>query len=109
MCTGWPPAAYTLVGRADLAAMAAAASQRDPSSCGGEGGPNDVGGTAPVQAPGAVGATGLNLRAEHNGPRAGRIPALSPMWQPQLRTPAPGLSSTAVHASYIKVHPLCVL
>lgn len=39
----------------------------------------------------ACGFAGLNLRAEQGGLRAGRVPALSPMWQPQLRTPAPGL------------------
>ncbi len=57
MHAGWPPAAYTLVGRADLAAMAAAGSQRDPEN-NEAGGLYTVGGTAPVQAPGSVGATG---------------------------------------------------
>lgn len=86
----WPPAAYTLVGRADLAAMAAAA--RPTSTTGAGGGPaSSVGGTVAMQATASFGAAGLDLRSGHSGGSGrGRIPALSPMWQPQLRTPAPG-------------------
>ena len=72
--------------------MASAAAGKDGSSTSVEGGGNTVGGTAPMQAPGAISATGLNLRAGQSGSgRRSRAPALSPMWQPQLRTPAPGL------------------
>ena len=86
VCAGWTAAAYALVGRMDLAEMASAAAEAEAASR-----------QAPVQAlrPGpsmALGAaSALEERAQAQG--GARRPHLSPLWQPKLRTPAPGMGS----------------
>ena len=85
ICAGWSAAAYALVGRMDLAEMASAAAEAEAASR-----------QAPAQAlrPGpsmALGAaSALEERAQAQG--GARRPQLSPLWQPKLRTPAPGES-----------------
>lgn len=77
----WPAAAFALVGRSDLAEMAAAAERSAAES-------RRAAAAAPVQALSSLQVAGLTLRAERSG--HGRAAPLTPMWQPQLRTPAPG-------------------
>ena len=83
--TGWSAAAYALVGRADLAEMAAAATEAEAASK-----------QASVQAVRAGPSMALEAgvleaaRLGNPGDGAKRRPQLSPLWQPKLRTPAPG-------------------
>ena len=83
--TGWSAAAYALVGRADLAEMASAAAEAEAVSK-----------QAPAQAVRAAPSMALQAgvleaaRLGVLGSGDGRRPQLSPLWQPKLRTPAPG-------------------
>ena len=86
--TGWSAAAYALVGRADLAEMAAAAAEAEAASK-----------LAPAQALRAGPSMALEAgvleaaRLGNPGDGGARRPQLSPLWQPKLRTPAPGARS----------------
>ena len=83
--TGWSAAAYALVGRADLAEMAAAATEAEAASR-----------QAPAQAVRAAPSMAMEAgvleaaRLGSPGDGGGRRPQLSPLWQPKLRTPAAG-------------------
>lgn len=86
MGAGWSAAAYALIGRADLAEMASAAAEAEAASL-----------QTPAQAvragpPMALGAASA-LEVPPGGGLGPRRPQLSPLWQPKLRTPAPGASS----------------
>lgn len=81
---GWSAAAYALVGRMDLAEMASAAAEAEAAAR-----------LAPAQAVRAppsmaLGAGALEMRIPPGPPGDHRRPQLSPLWQPRLRTPAPG-------------------
>ena len=100
MYTGWSAAAYALVGRADLAEMAAAAAEAEAASK-----------QAPAQAVRAAPSMEMEAgvleaaRLGNPGDGAGRRPQLSPLWQPKLRTPAPGAQ---LLRDLLKTQLLCV-
>jgi hypothetical protein len=78
-----------LVGRSDLAEMAVEAARSATEHRGA------AAAAAPFQAPSVLDTAGPAMRAEGGdgcGLRGGA--PLTPMWQPQLRTPAPGLPAS---------------
>ena len=97
-CAGWSAAAYALVGRMDLAEMASAACEAEAAS---RQAPAQTLRPGPSMALGA--ASALEERAQAQGD--GRRPQLSPLWQPKLRTPAPGEGSLDDSCSYVHGRP----